>query len=525
MRKFVAVIGTSLLFAAFPMITYRAEDYRHTWLVFLIWFLGFTGCGVIGIFSARFVKKLKIAEKLIAWNDRINERADRFVTNRRLFPCLWLFLTVCWIPAYLAWFPGIFGYDTPVQMMWLRGDEELTSHHPLFHTGLLGLFFKVGGLLQNYNAGYAVFTVLQLLVVTGSLASSFVFLKKRRVPIPLLLAGMVWVIVNPILQTLTFNATKDILYGACMLFFMVSFWELAEPLETLKKSSYIKVFLSGLFMCLFRNQGIYIIVALIAICLLLRMKSRWLYGCMAGIVVCYGLFSVFCTNVLQIPRGDRREMLSVPMQQMAAVGYRWLTENSGEISENQLQIMEEIIPVNYILAWDPVSADPVKNGFDTEEFTTHFRRHLTNYVQIGLQNPGVYVETFQNMVAAYWDMNGSEARLLACINTFPELNTWGIEQKSILGFYRGKLMNWGFVDEIPFWNQPAVSIWCMAALAGVAYGRRKKAVFIGSLPAILYFGTVLLGPVALLRYMYPLLLAEPLLVGMLFRSLCEPRQA
>ena len=37
------------------------------------------------------------------------------------------------------------------------------------------------------------------------------------------------------------------------------------------------------------------------------------------------------------------------------------------------------------------------------------------------------------------------------------------------------------------------------------------------MPAALYFGTLLLGPVALLRYLYPLLLCQPLFWGMCFK--------
>lgn len=524
MRKYVAVIGVSLLYAGFYMVTCPAMESSHAQLVFLISLLLFAGCGLIGLKTVPWVKKWEVTEKLVLWNRRIDEFTDQFLTDRRLFPYLWLALTVCWIPAYLAWFPGILGYDTPIQIASLWGYDPLTSHHPLFHTWLLGLFFRAGELIHNYSAAYAVFTAMQMAAVTGSLAASFVFLKKRRVPVPLLLAAMLWVIANPMLQTLTFNATKDVLYGASMLLFIISFWDLAEPLKQLGKSSYIKVFLSGLLVCLFRNQGIYIILVLTAFCLLLRMKSKGLYGCLAGIMACYGLFCIFCTNVLKIPEGNKREMLSVPMQQMAAVGYLRLTDGGGNISESQLRIMEEIIPRQYILAWEPASADPVKAGFETEEFSAHLLRHLDNYVQLGLQNPGIYLETFRGMIAAYWDMNRSPFRTMAFTYTFPELNKWDIKLESILGFYAEMLMNRGFVDPIPVWNQPAVSIWCMPVLAAVAYARRRKTLFLVSLPAILYFGTILLGPVALLRYMYPLMLAQPLLLGMLLRSLCDSQK-
>lgn len=517
MRKYAAVEGVSLLFALFCMMTYQGEN---SCLHFIVYFLTFSSCGIIGALWACRMKRFWIVEKLVLWNRKIDETAGRVFTNRRFFLLVWMILTVCWIPAYLAWFPGIFGYDVPIQMMRLFEGSTLTSHHPLFHTWLLGSFVKLGELMRNYNSAYALFTALQMLAVTGGLACSFAFLKKRGVPILLLLLEILWTIQNPFLQTLTFNGTKDILFGVCMLLFSVGFWELAYPQETLEKRAYIHVFLSGTGMCLFRNQGIYMVIALTAFCLLARMKSRKLYGCMMGIVVCYSIFGVFCTDVLKIPKGDAREMLSVPMQQMAAVGYYRITGEGGEISEEQLRILEDIIPEEYILAWEPVSADPVKKGFDTEEFKSHFLRHVKNYIHIGLRNPGIYWGAVKNMILPYWDMTYNGFRPLMFMNSFPQWNTWGIEQKSLLESYKERLIYKAAVDRISVWNQPAVSIWCMAALAGVSFGRKKKEVLAGSLTPILYFGTVLLGPVALMRYAYPLILAEPLLAGMLFRSLC-----
>ena len=516
-RKYVAVEGVSLLFALFCGMTYQGEDGS---LHFAVCFLAFSICGIIGILCVPFLKRIWITEKLIIWNKRIDETAGRVLTNRKFFLLVWIILTVCWVPAYLAWFPGIFGYDVPIQMLHLFGENMLTSHHPLFHTWLLGIFVKLGELIQNNNGAYALFTALQMLAVTGSLACSFTFLKKRRVPFPILLFMILWVIQNPILQTLTFNGTKDILFGVCMLLFSISFWELVEPLETLKKGAYINVFLSGICMCLFRNQGIYMVIALTALCLFSRTRPRKFYGCMTGIVICYILFNLVCVDIIKIPKGDAREMLSVPMQQMAAVGYYRITGKGGKISEEQLQILENIIPEEYILAWEPVSADAVKKGFNTEEFKLHFFRYLKNYIQIGLQNPGIYWGAVKNMIRPYWDMMYNGFRPLMYMNTFPQWNTWGIEQKSLLESYKERLMYKVGMDKISVWNQPAVSIWCMTALAGVAYGRKKRTVLLGSLTPILYFGTILLGPVALLRYTYPLILAEPLLAGMLFRSLC-----
>lgn len=523
MRKYVAIAWTAFFLAIFYLIPHR--DGVHDKQIFLLMFSLFCAFGICGVILTRHLKENQIICKIMLWNEKLTKKADGLFSHRKLFLLCWLLLTVCWIPAYLAWFPGIFGYDAPIQAAQFFGDEMISSHHPLCHTWMLGLFLKMGEVLQNYNTGFAVYIAVQMLFVTGALAYLFLFLQKRKVPIPFILIGFIWVVVNPFLQILTFNATKDILFGAFMLLFTVCFWELIEPIEPLKKWSYIQVFLSGFLMCLFRNQGIYIILVLALICLVFKLKSWKIYGSMAGIIVAYIVFCLICTNVFKIPQGDKKEMLSVPMQQIAAAAYYYLEDGERTLTEEQFQIIEKIIPEKYIRKWWIITADPVKEGFVTEELEKDFFRHLVNYIQIGIQNPYLYVSTFYFMILPYWDM--SKNRFLEQIYeyTFPELNSWGIEERSLLKPYQSFFKDRIESNNIPFFIQPAVCLWCMVILTGIAFGRKNKMLFIEEITPVLYFGTVILGPMALIRYMYPLLLTVPLFFCMSLRALGDLKES
>ena len=55
------------------------------------------------------------------------------------------------------------------------------------------------------------------------------------------------------------------------------------------------------------------------------------------------------------------------------------------------------------------------------------------------------------------------------------------------------------------------------AVAGMLAAMLVSSLVLGVVPLGLYFGTAILGPVALLRYLYPLTLATPLLFGMVFQ--------
>ena len=61
----------------------------------------------------RFLSGEKLSEKI---------NGSCSVRMRKLF--LWLLITLSFVPAYLALFPGTFGYDAPVQAAQYFGEME-----------------------------------------------------------------------------------------------------------------------------------------------------------------------------------------------------------------------------------------------------------------------------------------------------------------------------------------------------------------------------------------------------------------
>ena len=64
--------------------------------------------------------------------------------------------------------------------------------------------------------------------------------------------------------------------------------------------------------------------------------------------------------------------------------------------------------------------------------------------------------------------------------------------------------------------QPGISIWLMALGIGISICRKNGKILLCIFPVAIYFIGILLGPMALLRYLYPMMLATPLLFGILF---------
>ncbi len=435
-------------------------------------------------------------------------------TDTALFFMAWGILLLFWLPAYLALFPGTFGYDVPEQMQQFFGVMPLTSHHPVAHTWLVGIFLAMGErFFHSWQAGFAVFSFLQGMVVTGSLACSFVFLKRRGVPLSVMAAGLLGSALHPILQILSFNATKDTLFGAFFLLFMTAFLAFPEKGSGCRRIACVRLVLTGVLMCLLRNQGIYLILVLAVFCLLFRAGRGLRTGCLGMIFLVSECFFLFFRIALGIPEGDKREMLCVPMQQVALV---WQNRENADISPEQIEAVEELIEREALENYMPECADPVKSGFRTPVLTENPGKYLGLYLELGRQNPGLYGSALQALVLPYID--GSIYRIPETTMefTFPNANIWGIERHSLFSSYEAYLSGVVSSPVCVFLLQPGMAVFLLIILSGVAVSGRNSRLFLGILPAALFFGTLMLSSGALLRYLYPLMLSTPLLLGMLF---------
>lgn len=516
LRILIAVIWSSLLFAIFLSIRNLFEV--PFWKPFAGFLVVFSLLAVIGCNLSKipFPKKVRsFFDHVFSLHQHAEEVLYSHITDTFFFFLLWILLTVCYIPAYLAFFPGIFGYDTPIQVAEYYGYNELSSHHPLVHTFLMGAFFSLGEkLFHCAAAGFALYTALQGIVVSASISYCLTVCKKRRIPLLCILLGAIWYVINPYLQILSMNSTKDTLFGAFLLCFGTACWDFLET-RTPGRYQYILLIASGILTCLFRNQGIYILGVLLLACLFLRIPKKGLCLSLLACLLTSQSFFTFCSAGLGIPKGDLSEMLCVPMQQMACAAY--LNETNEILTPQQLTTLLEIIPLEGIREYNVTSADPVKAYFQTQNLFKDLGKHLKNYIEIGLQNPAAYFHSWLNMIHPYWKTTDNEYSRLALSYTFPEQNRWGIRHAPILNRYYLYLSDKLYLPEEKFYTRPELCLWLLAGFSGFAIARGKKKWFFSILPFALYLGTILLGPVALLRYLYPLTLATPLLFCMFFQ--------
>lgn len=454
--------------------------------------------------------------------------------------CLFGITMAVYLPVFFAVYPGIYSYDASIQVMQLFGVHPLTTHHPLLHSLYLFCCFKTGELLfHSYQAGMAMYALSQAVLMAAVFSLALCRMRKRGVPVWLLAGSWLFLVINPYVTVFSFVTTKDVVFGAFfLLLFDLSFDLMANPAVFLKSRRKCGQFFgSALFMCLFRNQGIYV-YALFALGVLflfflekkdgktgeqLNKRSsvhlRFLTGSLLMAVLWYTC-SAALPAAAGIEQGDSREMLCVPMQQLARV---W-TEEGESLTDEEKTYIETLIDPQALSQYVRVNADPVKSGFRTEVLRQDPKRFLSVWLSLGCQYPEIYVDSFCMGNWGVWYPFQSQywIHYILFDGAFlePEYNVLNIHRNSKLPIFEEKLRELTLTpvfDSVPVLSvllNQAFPFWLMLSAGFWSVWKKRYANLVPLLLIFGYWGTLLLGPVTSLRYVLPLIYCVPRMAEM-----------
>lgn len=457
--------------------------------------------------------------------------AERFSMGkeklRRWYLLCWLFLFLSWIPTLLASWPGIYSYDCGWQLASFV-DGQVTGHHPILHTFLLGGCMRLGQAFVGSNQGGAlIYSLIQMLLMSAMYAWLCLYLKKKGAPKWLLAGSFLFLAFHPVNSLMALCATKDSLFTA---FFAVFLVQLSEALED--KAKFFGSASRQIFFCLnvclmfaFRNNAFHAFL----LCLPFFLWSFRNYWKRMGLLLllCLGFQLLYTGPVykaLEIEPGDPREMCSVLMQSAARVynlDYQGLTE---EEREGFLSIIREE-GMNSYLSW---FADPVKAHFNGKKFAADPREFMEAWFSAGMRHKKIYLDAFLANTYGYWypgdyiveTSKGKDYFEYAC-KEFREDVDVTMEPKlpALSEFYR-KLGNEASFAKVPllsytFWL--GTYTWLILFALLLLLYRRQYGQIILLIPLLAYFATNLLGPVVKMRYHYPLMACAPLVVFLIWR--------
>ena len=461
-----------------------------------------------------------------------------------------LLLCLAWLPVYLAYYPGICAYDAPVQTGQIV-EHYYFDHHPIVHTLLLqGMLWLGTQLSGSMNAGMALYTALQMLLLAGSMSYGVLVLHRRQVAagwqIVMLLLGMFF----PFHWYMSVSMTKDTVFSAFLLLQLISLTDLLleDRREWRPGVRDLLFFIGTVGMILFRNNGKYAMMVLLAFLFLavcFGKRARKLWGrlfAVSAVAFGVGLFVLSAVfNITHAEQGDRREMLSMPIQQMSRCmiyhgGVGVLPEDDGTMTEQDKALIHDFILDEAYREYDPGIADPVKRHTNTYVVRYRSGEFIKTYLHLLSVYPGDMINAALAVDAGFLspfdtthatvNQTGEKEGLGYVQTRWDEgvLNERGIYKDSKFPWMYERLENWaennGYL-RIPLLKYifvPGSYLWLYLGLAAVLFITDRKRF---CLPLVIvggYYGTMLLGPTVQMRYVYPVMLALPYLLGLLCKT-------
>lgn len=446
---------------------------------------------------------------------------------------VWLFhsivILLCWLPVFLAYYPSVFAYDAEGQLYQVLA-HDYSTHHPLLHTLFLGAFFKLGEILPgSYSAGMAVHSVVQMVIMSAVFGYTTAFLYRKGVPAYARNILLFFYALFPTNSILALSTTKDVLFSAFVLLYTLFLYRLVtEQGWGGAKKSWLLYVLCATLLLLFRNNAVYaFILASPCVCIgLYRMRAdkpgvfqKYLFST-ATVLVLFLLGSVLLKATTDAENGSPREMLSVPLQQMA----RTRVKAEETLQPEVRQELEKYLPSEWVFAaYNPYLADPVKNRAVIHDDPAGL---IKTWIKLGTEHPQIYIDAFLDNSIGYWfieDKTHAQIYGLGTESGFGYLSTDNrtmpagceiIEHSYLprLRRFMEKIVSDNVYQAMPVVRlifAPAFYWWMLCMYMAAVLYRRKYNMLLPAAFLVVYYMTLLLSPTVLIRYMYPFVVSVP----------------
>ena len=512
---FTEILGTGLRLSA-------NVGNVNTGLPSILWMVG----------SAVFLSPL--AEPFFFWLFEKGEivpvtyQGERKKQLNQIFLMTWLIVFLCYIPCFLAFYPGLYCYDMIWQ--WAMFDSGIyNTHHPLVHTLFSGGLLELGKrLMGSYNGGLAIHSLVQLGIMSGSIAFAIRYMVKIGLSRKFLVAALAFYIFYPFFPVLGISTTKDTVFGSLFLLFFVCACDMVTNRYFYRGYRLVLFIALSIVMGIFRNNAMYglcftalCFISVSGILVFFGKKNKFLFQWgILFLVLSIGIQGSFAVlkKGLGAEKGSAAEMLSIPCQQLA----RTYVYHSDELSQVDKDELELFITRDAMERYKYYVSDPVKAGLDMTWLENHKKEFMRLWFRIGRQFPGEYRLAPIYNTMGIWYMGGDSSCYAEYRMSQPFDENHVVETHSVLPSLKAGY-SW-FTDENIQRSLPAVSIlfytsfyaW-LAFICTVALTARKQYRYL--VLSMILFGYIISlipGPCMIVRYMLGIILCMPVMTGITF---------
>lgn len=326
-------------------------------------------------------------------------------------------LLLCWLPVWLANFPGLGSHDIHSHLGQLLSGDYNTAHSTLYTLIFQGILW----LSRLFGGGGTLFLGLlcgfQMMMLASSLAYTTAKLRQYGTPLVICLLVTAFYGLFPVIPIMAITTTKDVPFAAFALFFATKLFLLCQHRdgEKLPLQSVAAFCLTGVLLALLRHNGAAsLALLLVTFCLFVRVRhkgevlKRWkrrLVILLTATVAAMTLGNLAVNSALNAKSSfvTKRDMVSLPCQQLVRA-MRDMPEESP-LYQEAIQFFKLN---NVVDLYVPKLADKTKqliNVRDKQGNDSGWGGFFKVWVKAGFYHPKAYWEAFLELNRGLWFMH------------------------------------------------------------------------------------------------------------------------
>lgn len=474
----------------------------------------YLGCCMVGLFVIFFELTVS-AVRYFSQEKELFKGEDRRVFSPKILLLYSGIIFVCMIPFLLLNYPAVMTPDSISQYRQIIGELPLKNHHPWIHTLTFGLFYKLGfAITHNEIASIAFYTVFQMATISISVGYAIECLYEAGIKKRFRIALLLMFVLYPYNMIYSVTIWKDVLFSIAVLVLTITIFRVSKKWTLRDKIIFV---VSAFGMCFYRFNGYYAFIVTLILLLVFnrkRIKNYLIYG--VGVLVVVILVNGPLGNAVGLQKTSFAFAMTMPLQQIGNV-----VATGGDLTEEQRNFLNGINDIELMgELYEPQCEDPLLDwatANDEYYLDTCKGEFLLEWIKIGLNNPGKYVEAFLNQTKGYWaPMSPGQTVFFGIM----EGNAAGLEGEPL---FRGPIpvkineLLTKIYTMIPVYGtfySMGSCFWLLLLGIAICIGRREEKKLESFLPVFLITGTVLLAAplVSDLRYQYPLMVSLPYLL-------------
>lgn len=494
---------------------------------------GFKFAGLFLLFYAICILVLYYLGKFSFVAEEGTKEKSWFTCNVKSFFAVFALILLMWLPYAIADFPGLTNYDFFDELDTFYGNDTnslrvvvpisdevtLNNNNPVLQTMMAVTVMKIGDLLGSPYIGIFLFCYIQMIVFALILSYSIYYMSRLRIRTGYRVLTLLFYGLLPWHANFALTTLKDTNFSFIMLLYIIFLSDCVLHQEEFfnKKRKLILFAMLNLLLMLLRNNGIYVLLV-VDVILLIAFRKQWkkmLIPTAIPVFVYMVLILQVLYPALKISPGSKAEMYSVPFQQIA----RLVKEQGDHIDAEDQEIIKKVLTKYDELPerYEPELADRVKstyNKYTTPEEMSEFLKVWAKYLR---KYPSLYVQA--TMCGCYGYFYPEAEHWLVYTKIEPPGLNYGVQSPERLRVWRQEMNQMSYIiKQIPGLGM-LVSLgfyaWLLILqIVYLVYRKDRRKILLWT-PIIVLMLTVFIGPANTMpRYVYPLILAMPLLWGL-----------